>query len=306
MLGTNGIVYHAKWNHSDVAVKQLKIDLTVEEDEDFEREVLLLSSLRHPSIVSFYGVSVTSSGKFMIVEYLEKGSLDKVIYNSKMGKERLTLKMKLEILLGISKGMTYLHSIKPNMIIHRDLKPGNILLDKNMNSKVCDFGLSKVIGSVAGSMTANIGTLYYIAPEVLADKQVSGLESKLDVYSFGIIMWEILFEEVPFHSGSDKGRSNLDFSFGENESSSLYAIPLRVVSGMRPRIPFNTSKERREWLMDYLTLKKEQKDYDLNELDHFIESYIELMKQCWDGDAKQRPTFHTITQSISTLLDQLY
>jgi len=171
--GANGVVYHAKWNNTDVAVKSLKFFNELEDDGEFEREAALLSSLRHPSIVSFYGVSIASSGKYMVVEYLKNGSLDNVIYNSKMRNEPLTLARKLHILLGVAKGMTYLHTLKPHMIAHRDLKPGNILLDEYYNSKVCDFGLSKVVGTMNGSMTTSIGTLFYIAPVSSLSKKTS-------------------------------------------------------------------------------------------------------------------------------------
>ncbi|EFC36725.1 predicted protein [Naegleria gruberi] len=157
--GGMGVVYHAKWNRTDVAIKQLKTDSN---DEEFENEAILMSSLRHPCIVSCFGVSLTTNGKYMIVEYLENGSLEKAIYNSKMGRAILRFETKLKILTDVAKGLVYLHSIKPHRIIHRDLKPGNLLLDKNMNAKVGDFGLSKIVSNNSATMTANVGTLLYM------------------------------------------------------------------------------------------------------------------------------------------------
>ena len=215
---------------------------------------------------------------------MEKGSLDRILHQKH--KEKLSLQQKIQILSSVAKGMAYLHSIKPKMIIHRDLKPGNILLDKHYNAKVCDFGLSKVMGSLSESMTANIGTLYYIAPELLSDSQQSGMGTKLDVYSFAIIMWEVLFEQ---------------FLYSSFHSSSLFSISNRVMKGIRPEIPFsNTDQQVLDWISMAIP-SSEVKQYDTDHLVTFIEDYIELMKQCWDQDATLRPDFNTITQTISNL-----
>lgn len=93
------------------------------------------------------------------VEYLSNGALDGAIYESKIGKKKLSYVTKLNILNDVCKGMVYLHSIRPNKIIHRDLKCANILLDKNMNAKVGDFGLSKIVNGNSATMTTNVGTL---------------------------------------------------------------------------------------------------------------------------------------------------
>ncbi|EFC45338.1 predicted protein, partial [Naegleria gruberi] len=153
--GTFGSVYHALWHKTDVAIKRLKHETS--DDEEFEREAILMSSLRHPFIVSCFGVSLTTNAKYMVVEYMNNGSVEKAIYNSNQGKNVLRFNVKLKILISVAKGLTYLHSIKPHKIIHRDLKSANILLDSNMNAKVCDFGLSKVVSN-SHTMTSNVGT----------------------------------------------------------------------------------------------------------------------------------------------------
>ena len=98
----------------------------------------------------------------MVVEYVERGSLDRLIYNLKFGFDKLTLFQKIDILYGVAKGMHYLHTLKPKGIIHRDLKPGNILIDNNLTAKICDFGLSRALTD-SNSATTNIGTLSYMA-----------------------------------------------------------------------------------------------------------------------------------------------
>jgi len=88
--------------------------------EEFEKEVSLLASLRHPCILTFFGVALTDENKYMITEYLENGSLEKMIYNCRIGKIRHSILEKLRILQDISSGMDYLHSLNP-ATIHRDL-----------------------------------------------------------------------------------------------------------------------------------------------------------------------------------------
>lgn len=129
--------------------------------EEFEKEAAMLSVVNHSSIVKMYGISLSGSHKYIVVEYLPKGSLDKLIYGCKMRVEFLTLRQKINILLGVANGMAYLHSLKPP-IVHRDLKPGNILIDEDYNARVCDFGLSKIMGNSAAA-TKHIGTVFYMA-----------------------------------------------------------------------------------------------------------------------------------------------
>lgn len=114
--GGNGVVYLAKWMNLDVAIKSLK----AADDQEFEKEALILSNLRHPNIVPFYELCITENSRYIVTQYLAKGSLDKVLYQCRIGKEVLTLKQRIEILLGTSHGMEYLHSLRP-VIVHRDL-----------------------------------------------------------------------------------------------------------------------------------------------------------------------------------------
>ena len=114
--GGQGVVYVGNWGSSTVAIKSLKSD----QSEGFETEVSLLASLRHPCILTFYGISITNDSKYMITEYLSGGSLEKLIYSSKTKTIALTYLEKINILKDIAIGMNYLHTLTPP-IIHRDL-----------------------------------------------------------------------------------------------------------------------------------------------------------------------------------------
>ncbi|EFC36588.1 predicted protein [Naegleria gruberi] len=287
--GSNGLVYKAKWNRTDVAIKQLKT-LGEEDDEEFEREALLMSSLRHPSVVSCYGVSITNDSKYMVVEYLENGSLEKALYKSKIGKEKLSFETKLNILLDVGKGMTYLHSIRPNKIIHRDLKPGNILLTKNLNAKVSDFGLSKMVSNNTATMTTNVGTLLYI--ELLSNYH-KGQTTKLDVYSFGLIMWEVLFEMVPFSNEL-------------SDATTPFSILLQVTNGLRPSLSVMGEHFEyiQEWIEDHFTMREIQK-IGKQTIEKCLKDYIEVMKLCWYKEPSNRPEFIEITESLELIIEQI-
>ncbi|KAG2379549.1 hypothetical protein C9374_006666 [Naegleria lovaniensis] len=310
--GANGTVYLANWNGTKVALKSLKYDeeseLSAHEDDEFEREASLLGSIRHPNIVQFFGVIIAGSKKYMVVEYLEKGSLDKLIYNIKLGTERITLHQKIDILLGVAKGMNYLHSLKPRAIIHRDLKPGNILLDQYV-AKICDFGLSKTV-SDTNSATTNIGTLFYMANEMIEGK--SSYNHKVDIYSFAIIMWELFFEENPYlNAHSEKLHKYRQRHVEEKESiektaTSAVNILFRVMNGERPILPFNNDDEMKEWVTEFILPNysndvNNKETFSVQVLCDMTREYLNLMKQCWNGNDRERPDFNEICIKLSNL-----
>jgi len=118
--GGSGCVYLARWRSTHVAIKSLKIDKLLEEEDEFDKEATILSRLRHENIVQFYGVCLTESTKYLVTEYLKKSSLDKLIYGCRLGSETISIMQKLNILFDVANGMDYLHNLKPT-IVHRDL-----------------------------------------------------------------------------------------------------------------------------------------------------------------------------------------
>ncbi len=154
-----------EWNKTEVALKTLKNDESDDSNnnqDEFEKEAAILSNIRHPNIVSMWGIAISDGGKYMVMEYLQGGSLEKLIYQCKAGKKILKLGEKISLLLNVSKGMQFLHTLKPSPIIHRDLKSANILLDGRSNCKVCDFGLSRHCSTANTMVTAHVGTLFYM------------------------------------------------------------------------------------------------------------------------------------------------
>ncbi|EFC47642.1 serine/threonine protein kinase [Naegleria gruberi] len=213
--GGESVIFLAKWMNNTVAVKRINIDIT-QYDEDnqaetdtinstFEKEAYILSTLRFPNIVTFYGIAITPSDRFIVIEYLSGGTLRKKIHDSKKKKTPLNLATKLNYLLDVAYGMKYLHSLDPPLI-HRDLKPENILISENNVAKICDFGLGREFTQDSASvLTSAIGTPVYMPPELILGQDYS---EKCDSYSFGIIMWELLFEERAYSPESFEAMKN--------------------------------------------------------------------------------------------------
>ncbi|KAJ1404688.1 Serine-threonine/tyrosine-protein kinase, catalytic domain [Sesbania bispinosa] len=201
--GTFGTVYHGKWRGTDVAIKRIKKScftgrsseqerLTVE----FWREADILSKLHHPNVVAFYGVVQDGPGGTMatVTEFMVDGSLRHVL----LRKDRyLDRRKRLIIAMDAAFGMEYLHS---KNIVHFDLKCDNLLVNlKDPLRPICkvgDFGLSKIKRNtlVTGGVR---GTLPWMAPELLNGSS-NKVSEKVDVFSFGIVLWEILTGEEPY------------------------------------------------------------------------------------------------------------
>ncbi|KAB5544055.1 hypothetical protein DKX38_012167 [Salix brachista] len=194
--GSFGTVYHADWRGSDVAVKILEEqEFYAERFEEFLSEVAIMKRLRHPNIVLFMGAVTQPPNLSIVMEYLSRGSLNKLLH---MPDAALILdeRRRLNMAYDAAKGMNYLHQFRPP-IVHRDLKSLNLLVDSTYTVKICDFGLSRSKAKTYISSTNATGTPEWMAPEVLRNERSN---EKSDVYSFGVILWELMTLQHPWRN----------------------------------------------------------------------------------------------------------
>ncbi|OVA13144.1 Protein kinase domain [Macleaya cordata] len=188
--GGFGVVYKG-WlsDGNEIAVKRLS-RISWQGLEEFKNEVTLIARLQHRNLVKLLGYGIEGEEKLLIYEFMPNKSLDLFIFDE-TNRSQLDWKRRLNIIVGIARGLLYLHEDSRLKIIHRDLKPNNVLLDHEMNAKISDFGMARIFGEKQSQANTRrvVGTTGYMAPEYAME----GIFSvKSDVFSFGVVLLEIL------------------------------------------------------------------------------------------------------------------
>ncbi|PWA47878.1 concanavalin A-like lectin/glucanase domain, Rho-associated protein kinase 1/2 [Artemisia annua] len=247
-----------------IAIKKLNLN-GYQGTEEWETEMKLLSRLSHPNLVKLLGYCSEDKDLLLIYEFMEKGDLDGYIL--KRG-YRLSLpwSMRVKIMIGTAQGIAYLHT-KENQIVFRDLKTSNILLDRDFNAKICDFGYARY-GPINGDThlsTQVMGTYGYAAPEYIATGSLNG---KNDIYSFGVVLLETLTGLRVFDKTRPKNEQNL-------------------VEWMRPMLP---NKKMIKNIVDPIL--------GLDYPPRAANKCAQLILKCTQPDPRDRPSIEQVLQSL--------
>ncbi|XP_024992324.1 probably inactive leucine-rich repeat receptor-like protein kinase At3g28040 [Cynara cardunculus var. scolymus] len=206
--GVFGSVYKASLgeeNGSDniLAIKNLVVSNMIQYPEDFDREVRVLGRVRHPNLVSLKGYYWTPKLQLLVTDYVPNGSLQTKLHDRPPSSPPLSWPNRFKILLGTAKGLAHLHHFFRPPIVHYNIKPNNILLDDNLNAKISDFGLTRLVSKLDKHVMSNRfqSALGYVAPELAC--QSLRVNEKCDVYGFGVLILEIVTGRRPIEYGED-------------------------------------------------------------------------------------------------------
>ncbi|NWU11720.1 M3K13 kinase, partial [Cephalopterus ornatus] len=192
--GAQGAVFLGKFRAEEVAIKKVR--------DQNETDIKHLRKLKHPNIIAFKGVCTQAPCYCIIMEYCAHGQLYEVLRAGR----KVTPRLLVDWSTGIASGMNYLHLHK---IIHRDLKSPNVLVTHTDAVKISDFGTSKELSDKSTKMSF-AGTVAWMAPEVIRNEPVS---EKVDIWSFGVVLWELLTGEIPY---KDVDSSAIIWGVGSN------------------------------------------------------------------------------------------
>jgi Protein kinase domain/D-mannose binding lectin/S-locus glycoprotein domain len=188
--GGSGVVYKGVLRDGRVAAMK-KLDVVNQGEEEFQAELRVIGHIYHINLVTIWGFCSEKSHRILVTEYIENGSLDKALFETSSSSPLLGWKQRYRIAIGVAKGLAYLHHECLEWVIHCDVKPENILLDNNLEPKIADFGLAKLLNrNGANSKLSRIrGTRGYIAPEWATNLPIT---AKVDVYSYGVMLLELV------------------------------------------------------------------------------------------------------------------
>ncbi|OIW09895.1 hypothetical protein TanjilG_32044 [Lupinus angustifolius] len=194
--GAFGKLYRGTYNNEDVAIKILerpendpsKAQLM---EQQFQAEVMMLATLKHPNIVRFIGACHKPMVWCIVTEYAKGGSVRQFL--RKRQNRSVPLKLAVKQALDVARGMAYVHGLG---LIHRDLKSDNLLIFGDKSIKIADFGVARIEVQTEG-MTPETGTYRWMAPEMIQHRPYT---QKVDIYSFGIVLWELITGMLPFQN----------------------------------------------------------------------------------------------------------
>ncbi|GLT45964.1 hypothetical protein SLA2020_197570 [Shorea laevis] len=206
-------------NKNIVAIKRLD-KMVTESEQEFQAEISAIGKTNHKNLVQLLGFCNEGQHRLLVYEYMSNGSLASYLF----GNSRPSWYQRAQIAFGTARGLVYLHEECSNQIIHCDIKPQNILLDDSLTARISDFGLAKLLKTgQTRTVTAIRGTKGYVAPEWFKNKPVT---IKVDVYSFGILLLELICCRKSFEQDSEDENQMIlaDWAYDCYEEGRLYLL----------------------------------------------------------------------------------
>ncbi|KAL3746082.1 hypothetical protein ACJRO7_015092 [Eucalyptus globulus] len=257
-------------NGMDVVVKVLNLHIEGAL-KSFDVECEVFRKIRHRNLLKVISTCTNADLRALVLQYVPNGSLEKWLYSNNYN---LGLHQRVKIMVDIATALDYLHHGQPEPIVHCDLKPSNVLLNEDLVAQVCDFGISKILAeNKLETQTQTLGTIGYVAPEYGLEGKVS---TKGDVYSFGILLLEVITRKKP-----------TDEMFNADMSLRLWvgaAIPNRVLD-----------------IMDGKLISMKHEDLTLSELESIISSVLELGLECSKDLPEERMDMKTIMVKLNKI-----
>ncbi|CAN6300514.1 unnamed protein product [Urochloa humidicola] len=241
-------------------------------EEEFQAELLVIGRINHMNLVRIWGFCSESSYMMLVSKYIENGSLANILFKDNI---LLEWKHRFNIALGVAKGLAYLHHECLEWVIHCDVKPENILLDQNLEPKIADFGLTKLLNR--GGNNQNVsrvrGTVGYMAPEWISSLQIT---AKVDVYSYGVVLLELVL-----------GRQVLDLAVDADEE--VHTV-LRELVG---RLAHMLESKQSSSINEVVDCRLSGHFHDMQ-----VRTLIRLAISCLDEERSKRPTMESVVQML--------
>ncbi|KAJ3696352.1 hypothetical protein LUZ61_000057 [Rhynchospora tenuis] len=260
--GGNGIVYRGTMDNKLVAIKKCKT-IGERERKEFGKEILILSQLNHKNIVSILGCCLEVEIPVLIYEFISEGTLFDLLHRK--CHVHIPLHTRLKIAQETAEELSYLHSWASPVIVHRDVKASNILLDENLVAKVSDFGASVLTTCGEDQFVTHVqGTRGYLDPEYV---QTGQLTVKSDVYSFAVVLLELLTRKMAFYTEGLQVRSLVADFYSAIKENNVVAILDGKITG------------------------DEENMYVITEL-------VEIVKACLNMEGEKRPEMRQVAAAL--------